>query len=68
MTTTHHPLEIYDAFWVGRLSTAIAMNVPRIPKRPDNAAEDLRRTLDEFLASPLPSAELKKSLKKDLRG
>lgn len=67
MTTTH-PLAGHDAFWVGRFSTAVAMAVPRIKTRPDDVAEDLKRTLDEFLRSPLPSADLKRSLKEDLRG
>lgn len=56
-----------DPFWVGRFSQAIAMSIPRIKSRPEEVQKDLRRTLDEFLRSPLPDSQLKQLLREEMR-
>jgi hypothetical protein len=56
-----------DPFWVGRFSQAIAMNLPKIKTRPEEARENLKRCLDDFLRSSLPDAEHKRLLREELR-
>lgn len=59
-------LERSDPFWLGRLSAAIGEAVH--PKRdPEHVREDLRQTLAAFIASPVPSEELRVILRKYLR-
>lgn len=54
-----------DGFWLGRLSAAIGEAVH--PKRdPQHVREELRLTLAEFIASPVPSEELRVILRKYL--
>jgi len=54
-----------DGYWLGSLSMAIATAV----KEPDHkwARQNLRRALDDFLRSPLPSEELVHMLREELK-
>jgi hypothetical protein len=56
------------AYWLGRLSMAAALTTRAIKNGYGNVAEkDMRRTLDEFLRSPVPSEELKTDIRENLR-
>jgi hypothetical protein len=50
-----------DPFWVGSLSMSIALALKE--QDPKQAQRQLRRTLDEFLRSPVCSAELAEYLR-----
>lgn len=59
-------MERTDGFWLGRLSAAIGEAVH--PKRdPQHVREELRSTLAEFIASPVPSEELRCILRRYLK-
>jgi hypothetical protein len=45
---------------------SIALAQRKLEQRPKEAGEDLRRTLDEFLRSPVPSEELRDGLRKEI--
>lgn len=53
------------AHWTARLSMSIVLNLPSVANIGDR--QRLRRTVDEFLASGLPSEELQRSLRGALR-
>jgi hypothetical protein len=52
-----------DAFWLGRLSTAIGIAAENVKTNPAAAQKDLRATLAEFIASSVPSEELRQGLR-----
>ena len=54
-----------DPFWVGSLSMAIACAVRETDHK--HAQRNLKRTLDDFLHSPLPSEELRGMLQEELK-
>jgi hypothetical protein len=56
------------AYWLGRLSMAAALTARSIKLGyAKDAGTDMRRTLDEFLRSPVPSEELKTDIRENLR-
>ena len=55
-----------DPYWVGRLSMTIALALRDVEK-PRYVRDDLRAALEDFLRSPLPSGELKASLREEMR-
>ena len=59
------PYEQTHPFWAARLSMTIALTLKRV--QPKDARQDLKRTLDEYLASGVPSQELQKSLREEMR-
>ena len=57
-----------DGFWLGRLSAAIGEASKRLPDaHPKDVRADLRSTLAEFIASPVPSEELREILRTYLK-
>ncbi len=55
-----------DPFWVGRLSAAIALSLPRIEREPKIAKHDLKAALDAFMEQH-PDGELKQTLREYMR-
>lgn len=53
-----------DPFWVGSLSMAAAI---ALKSEQTEARQILKRTLDDFLRSPLPSTELRQMLREELK-
>ena len=66
LTLVPEEMERSDPYWVGVLSMSIALAIPKIEK-PAYVREDLRRALEDFLRSPVPSAELKDSLRREMK-
>ena len=59
------PPEHSDGYWIGYLSTAIGEAADDIDNRNHVfACNILRRTLREFLDSPVPSSELRAGLRR----
>jgi hypothetical protein len=56
-------IEDTDPFWLGKLSMSIALAVPRVG---GDVRDDLEQTLADFLHSPLPSEELKRTLREEM--
>jgi hypothetical protein len=54
------PMERTDGYWIGRLSVAVGYGTEHTDK---HAREVLRECLAEFIASPVPSEELRKALR-----
>jgi len=49
-----------DAFWSGKLSATLGIAIEAIDQQdPKRARKDLRSTLAQFIASPVPSEELR---------
>jgi hypothetical protein len=55
------PMEHADAFWVGRLSACIGEASERTTEK--HVRDDLRDCLAQFIASPVPSEELRRLLR-----
>ncbi len=54
---THHT----DGFWRGRMAATIGEASTRVKEK--DVRDDLRACLSEFIASPVPSEELRKMLR-----
>jgi hypothetical protein len=50
-------------FWIGQLSTTVAIASQTVRDQPKAAQKDLRSCLAEFIASPVPSEELREILR-----
>lgn len=58
-----------DAYWVGQMSATLAIAAESIDNHnPKGARRELRSVLAEFIASPVPSDELRDMLRGYLRG
>jgi hypothetical protein len=54
-----------DGFWLGRLSACVGESAVRTQDK--RVREDLRACLSEFIASPVPSEELRNILRRYLK-
>lgn len=63
---TRDPFVHTDGFWLGRLSACVGESAVRVTDR--GVREDLRACLSEFIASPVPSEELRQLLRPYLNG
>lgn len=53
-----------DAYWVGRMSATLGIAAESIDNsNPKGARRELRSVLAEFIASPVPSEELREMLR-----
>ena len=58
-----HAYELTYPYWVARLATGITLAVGDLRQKHEHLARvQLEQLMREFLASPLPSSELKRSL------
>ena len=64
--TTIDPYSHTDGFWLGRLSGCLGESAVRTQDK--RVREDLRNCLSEFIASPVPSPELREMLRPYLKG
>lgn len=54
-------------YWLGALSTSAGIAAQTVTQQPKTAQKDLQKCLAEFIASPVPSEELREILRRYLK-